>query len=201
MKIEKTKFKGLLIFESKKFNDNRGYFRELGIEKIINKKLIFSIVSKSKKNVLRGLHMQKNKQQGKYVSVVKGEILDVVVDCRKNSKTFGQYFSIILSERKNNSLFIPEGFAHGFCSLSEYSLLHYKMTNYRFKNMEKGILWNDKEINIKWPINKPIISNKDKKTEITINWDDEYLKINWNIKSPILSKKDKNGFKFKDIFF
>ena len=91
-----------------------------------------------------------------------GAIFDVALDCRKNSKTFGKYFSIILSEKKNNSIFIPEGFAHGFCSLTSNSLLHYKLSNYRDKNFERGILWNDKDIAIKWPIKKPIVSDKDK---------------------------------------
>ena len=103
MKISKTKFKGLLIFESSNFYDNRGYFRELTYQKYIKEKLIFTVVSKSKKNVLRGLHMQTKFQQGKYVSVVKGKILDVVVDCRKNSKTFGKYFSIELSQKNSKS--------------------------------------------------------------------------------------------------
>ena len=162
MKIIKTKFKDLLLFNSKNFYDNRGFFREILIEKIIKKKFKFNFMSKSKKNVLRGLHMQRKFPQGKYVSVIKGSILDVVVDCRKNSKTIGQYFSIILSEKRNNSIYIPEGFAHGYCSLSGESILHYKMTDYRYKKLERGILWNDKDLNIKWPVKKPIISDKDK---------------------------------------
>ena len=85
-----------------------------------------------------------------------------MVDCRRKSKTFGKYFSIILSEKKNISLYIPDGFAHGYCSLSDNSLIHYKMTNYRYSKLEKGILWNDNIIKIKWPIKKPIISIKDK---------------------------------------
>ena len=88
MKIYKNKFKDMLIFKSKKFKDKRGYFRELFLEKYIKKKLIFTVVSKSKKNVLRGMHMQKKRMQGKYVSVIKGKILDDVIDCRKKSKTF-----------------------------------------------------------------------------------------------------------------
>ena len=112
--------------------------------------------------LLRGLHFQIRKPQAKFITVLTGKVFDVALDCRKNSKTFGKYFSIILSEKKNNSLFIPEGFAHGFCSLSDYSLLHYKLSNYRYEKFEKGILWNDKDIDIKWPIKKPIISDKDK---------------------------------------
>jgi len=105
MKITRTKFKGLNIFESKNFFDNREYFRELSIEKTIKKKLIFTVVSESKKNVLRGLHMQRKNKQGKYLSVVKGKILDVVVDCRKNSSTFGENYKIILSQKNSKSIY------------------------------------------------------------------------------------------------
>ena len=162
MKIINTKFSGLKIYKKVSFNDKRGYTRELFLNKLIKKKFPFDIISLSKKNVIRGLHLQLKKPQGKFITVLKGKIFDVVVDCRKNSKTMGQYFSIILSEKLNNSLYIPEGFAHGYCSLSSESILHYKMTEYRDKKFEKGILWNDKDLNIEWPIKKPIISAKDK---------------------------------------
>ena len=162
MKIIKTKFNGLRIYEKDTYNDKRGYTRELFLNKSLNKKFPFDLISFSKKNVIRGLHLQIKKPQGKFITVLKGKIYDVVVDCRKNSKTIGQYFSIILSEKQNNSLFIPEGFAHGYCSLSRDSLLHYKMTEYRDKKSERGILWNDKDLNIKWPVKNPIISHKDK---------------------------------------
>ena len=162
MKIIKTKFNGLKIYKKNSFNDKRGYTRELFLNKLLNKKFPFDLISLSKKNVIRGLHLQIKKPQGKFITVLKGKIFDVVVDCRKNSKTFGQYFSIVLSEKQNTSLFIPEGFAHGYCSLTRDSLLHYKMTEYRDKKLEKGILWNDKDLNIKWPLKNPIISVKDK---------------------------------------
>lgn len=162
MKIIKTKFNGLKIYKKNSFNDKRGYTRELFLNKLLNKKFPFDLISLSKKNVIRGLHLQIKKPQGKFITVLKGKIFDVVVDCRKNSKTFGQYFSIVLSEKHNSSLFIPEGFAHGYCSLTKDSLLHYKMTEYRDKKLERGILWNDKDLNIKWPLKNPIISVKDK---------------------------------------
>ncbi len=162
MKIIKTKFKELLIYESKNFIDNRGYFRELTIEKIIKKKLIFTVVSKSKKNVLRGLHMQKNNMQGKYLSVVKGKILDVVVDCRKNSKTFGKNYKIILSQRNSKSIYIPAGFLHGFLGLEDENIVVYGCTKYRDKDSEIGVMWNDPNLGINWPIKKPITSIKDK---------------------------------------
>ena len=115
MKIIETNFNGLKIFKKQTFNDKRGYTRELFLSKSINKKFPFDILTFSKKNVLRGLHLQVKKPQGKFITVLKGKIYDVSVDCRKNSKTFGKYFSIILSEKENNSIFIPEGFAHGYC--------------------------------------------------------------------------------------
>ena len=162
MKIIKTKFKELLIYESKNFIDNRGYFRELTIEKIIKKKLVFTVVSKSKKNVLRGLHMQKNNMQGKYLSVVKGKILDVVVDCRKNSKTFGKNYKIILSQKNSKSIYIPAGFLHGFLGLEDENIVVYGCTKYRDKDSEIGVVWNDPNLGISWPIKKPITSIKDK---------------------------------------
>ena len=161
MKIIETNFNGLKIFKKQTFNDKRGYTRELFLSRSINKKFPFDIITFSKKNVLRGLHLQVKKPQGKFITVLKGKIYDVSVDCRKNSKTFGKYFSMILSEKENNSIFIPEGFAHGYCVLSDSCLMHYKMTNYRDKKLERGINWNDKFINIKWPIKKPIVSVRD----------------------------------------
>ena len=162
MKITKTKFKGLLIIQKKKFLDNRGYFLELYKKKIIKKNLPFTCISFSKKNVIRGLHLQTKKTQAKYVSVLKGKILDVVVDLRKNSKTFGKVFKIILSEKNLKSLYIPEGFAHGFCGLEKENYMLYSCSNYRDKNSEIGILWNDKYLKITWPKIKAIISKKDK---------------------------------------
>ena len=173
MKVIKTNFKDLVIVKSKNINDNRGYFKEVFIEKYIKKKIIFSVVSKSKKNVLRGLHMQKVNPQGKYVSVVKGKILDVAVDCRRNSKTFGKHYKIILSEKNAKSVFIPAGFLHGFLGLENENIVVYGCTKYRNKKSETGVIWNDVSLNIKWPIKKPIISNKDK-NNISFQ---EFLKI------------------------
>jgi dTDP-4-dehydrorhamnose 3,5-epimerase len=106
--------------------------------------------------------MQTMCQQDKFVSVIKGKIFDVVVDLRKKSKTYGKYFSIILSEKNSTSLFIPAGFAHGFCGLENDNLVFYGCTNYKSKKNEVGILWNDKTLKIKWPTTKPILSKKDK---------------------------------------
>ena len=105
MKIIKTKFKDLLVFKSKNFYDYRGYFREISLQKLIKKRLIFTVVSKSRKDVLRGLHFQKKNSQGKYLSVLKGEIFDVALDCRPRSKTFGKHFKIFLSDKNSKSIF------------------------------------------------------------------------------------------------
>jgi dTDP-4-dehydrorhamnose 3,5-epimerase len=163
IKVYKKKIENLVILKSKTYQDKRGYFRELFKETLIKKRFPFQVMSFSKKNVIRGLHLQKTKSQGKFVTVIKGKIFDVVVDLRKNSKTFGKKFSIILSDKNSKSLYIPAGFAHGFCSLDKENYVVYSCTNYRDKLSEIGIKYNDKILDIRWPIKKPIISIKDKK--------------------------------------
>ena len=162
MKILKTPLKDLLVIQNKRFDDNRGYFRELLIEKKIKKKFCFNVVSVSKKNVIRGLHFQIKRPQGKFISVIKGKIIDVAVDLRKDSKTFGKHFKIILSEKNCTSIFIPEGFAHGFGGLGSENIIVYSCTNYRYQKGERGLLWNDKDLKINWGIKRPILSIKDK---------------------------------------
>ena len=120
-------------------------------------------ITYSKKGVLRGLHIQTKLPQAKIITVTNGKIMDVAVDLRKNSKTFGKYFSIVLSEKENKSLLIPAGFAHGFYTLADNTILHYKCSKYRHAKSEIGILWNDRDLKIKWPIKKLIISKKNKK--------------------------------------
>ena len=139
MKIIKTKIKDLLILKTNIYKDKRGFFKEVFREKILNKKFIFDCLSYSKKNILRGLHMQLKKPQAKLVTVTHGRILDVVVDLRKNSKTFGKTFKIEMSENSNFSLFIPGGFAHGFFCISNECTVYYKCSNYRNKNSEKTV--------------------------------------------------------------
>ena len=163
MKIKRTKFKDLVVIKKDSFKDNRGYFRELFLQKIVKKKFIFDTMSFCKKNVLRGLHLQLKNPQGKYITVLQGKIFDIALDLRKNSKTFGKHFSIILSGKENTSIYIPEGFAHGYCTLEKNTIIYYKCTNYRDKNSERGIFWNDPKLKIKWPIKKPILSIKDRK--------------------------------------
>ena len=163
MKKIKTKINGLFIYEGKIFYDKRGNVREAFKKNLINKNLFFSVVSKSKKNVIRGLHLQIKKPQDKFISVLKGKILDVVIDLRKNSKTFGYHYKIILSEKKARYLFVPKGFAHWFLGLDKENIVLYSCSNYRHSNYERSIKWNDKNLNINWGIKKPIISNRDSK--------------------------------------
>ena len=164
MKIKSTKFAGLKVIQSKSFEDSRGLFRENYKKKFFrNKNLIFGCVSISKKNVIRGLHLQTKFSQGKYVSVLKGMVMDVVLDLRTKSKTFGKHFKIILSDKNAKSIVIPSGFAHGFLGLKKENIVYYTCTNYRSKKHEVGLMWNDKDLKIKWPIKNPIISKKDKK--------------------------------------
>ncbi len=159
---KKTKFSNLFVFESKRFNDKRGFLRELYIEKKIGKNLKFAIVSSSKKNVVRGMHFQTKYAQEKLITVIKGKILDVVVDIRRNSKTFGKHFKVVLSENNSKFLYVPEGFAHGFLALGKENIVVYYCSNYRNAKYEKSINWNDKKLKINWGIKKPIISAKDK---------------------------------------
>tara|TARA_B100001027_G_scaffold203752_1_gene165430 strand:+ start:623 stop:1141 length:519 start_codon:yes stop_codon:yes gene_type:complete len=166
----------LNIIQNKKYHDKRGYFQELLKEKQINKKFPFIVMSYSKKNVLRGLHIQTNKSQGKYVSVLKGKIFDVVVDLRKKSKSFGKCYKNILSEKNSRSLYIPPGFAHGFVGIDNNNYVIYSCTNYRDKNSEIGIKYNDPTLKIKWPKRKFIISSKDKQNISFKEFKDKYIK-------------------------
>ena len=163
MKLQKTKISGLYIIKSKIFKDKRGYLRETFRNNLINKKNFpFDVMSFSKKKVLRGLHLQTTKPQAKIITVTYGKIYDVAVDLRKNSKTFGKYVGIIISDKSDFSFYIPEGFAHGFMCLSDKCTVNYKCSNYRHAKSEKTLNWNDPYLRIKWPVKKPILSKKDK---------------------------------------
>ena len=174
--ILKTKFKDLLVFKNKSFKDKRGYFKELIKENQIKKKLPFTVMSYSKKNVIRGLHIQTKKSQGKFISILKGKVYDVALDLRKNSKTFGKLFTCILSEKNSKSIYIPPGFAHGFCGLDKENYIIYSCTQYRNAKSEKAIKYNDKKLNIKWPTKKPIVSKKDQNAITFIEFKKKYLK-------------------------
>ena len=162
MKV-KSNFKDLFLIKNRSFKDNRGYFKELIRENVINKNFPFLVMSFSKKNVIRGLHIQTINSQGKFISVLKGKIFDVAIDLRKNSKTFGRVYKCLLSEKNNTSIYVPPGFAHGFQALENENYIVYSCTKYRNKKSETTIKFDDKELNIKWPIKKFIISAKDKK--------------------------------------
>ncbi len=164
MKIYKTKFKDLLIIKQKNNIDMRGSLREIYNKKILeHNNFVFEYCTVSKINSLRGFHFQYKFQQAKYVNVLKGKILDCVIDLRKNSKTFGKIYKIILSEKNCLSLYIPEGFAHAYYSYEKINIVYYKLTNYYKPNFESGINVLDKSLRIKWPSKKNIISQKDKK--------------------------------------
>jgi len=168
MKIIDTPIEGLKIIKQKNNSDTRGNLRETFNKKILKHNFIFEYCTTSKANVLRGFHFQTKFQQAKYVNVLKGKILDCVIDLRKKSKTFGKIFKIILSEKNCLSLYVPEGFGHAYYSYEKLNIIYYKLTNYYKPEFENGIIWNDKKFKTVWPVKKPIISKKDKKL-ITLN--------------------------------
>ena len=163
MKIIKTKFAGLFIVKHKNNIDQRGSLRETFNEKVLKKKnFVFEYCTTSKRGSLRGFHFQYKFQQAKYVSVLKGKILDCVIDLRKNSKTFGKIFKIILSDKNCMSLYIPRGFAHAYYSFEGLNTIYYKLDNFYFPKYESGINLMDKNIKINWPRKKFFVSKKDK---------------------------------------
>ena len=175
MKLIDTKIKGLKIIKSEIFNDKRGFLRETYRKNLLkNQDFPFDILSFSKRNVLRGLHIQTKNPQAKIITVTHGKIFDVAVDLRKSSKTFGKYFGLIISSKSDYSLYIPAGFAHGFLCLSKECMVNYKSSQYRDAASEKTLSWNDKSINIKWPIKKPILSKKDKFLCLSLNQFNKY---------------------------
>lgn len=171
MKIIKTTLLNTFIIEPHVFNDDRGYFYEIFNNKRFQdnnlpETFLQDNISESCANVLRGLHFQTNHPQGKLVQCLIGMIYDVAVDIRQNSPTFGKYFGIILSENNKKQLYIPPGCAHGFIALNEKNLVNYKCTELYDPSGEQTIIWNDPTIGIKWPINNPILSEKDKKGKL-----------------------------------
>jgi len=170
MKIKSTLLQDCYIIESSVYEDERGYFYEKFNQKQfeeltgMNGQFVQDNVSKSAYGVLRGLHLQKGDHaQAKLVSCLEGKVLDVAVDVRENSPTFGQWFSIELTEENKLQLYIPRGFAHGFCVLSDTAVFSYKCDNYYDKTSEGGIMWNDEDLNIEWqlPLEDIILSEKD----------------------------------------
>ena len=166
MKVIETSLPGVLVFEPEAFTDDRGFFieswhlerySEAGIEL----PFVQDNVSFSKKGVLRGLHYQHPQSQGKLVQALLGEVFDVAVDIRKNSSSFGKWVGQILSCENHMQMYIPPGFAHGFCVLSEPALFAYKCTDFYCHDAEGTVLWNDPDIGIAWPVEKPTVSDKD----------------------------------------
>ncbi len=167
MKIIETDLADVKIIEPQLFNDDRGFFYEsFQAERYqqalnINKLFVQSNVSQSKRGVLRGLHFQRQQPQGKLISVIRGSIFDVAVDLRNDSKSFGKWLGVELSADNKRQIWIPEGFAHGFVTLSELADVEYKCTDYYAPQYEACLLWNDLDVAIDWPIKEPILSTKD----------------------------------------
>ena len=178
--FKKLEISDVVLVEPKSFSDDRGFFLESFktsefTENGINTKFVQDNISHSVSDVVRGLHFQKNpKAQTKLVTAVKGEIFDVAVDIRKNSPTYGKWVSEILSEDNHNLLYVPEGFAHGFCVTSEQADVMYKVSSEYSPDHERGIIWNDPKLNIEWNIAKPIISNSDSQLPPFENLDDYF---------------------------
>ena len=166
MKVTQTKLPGVLIFEPDVFGDTRGWFAETFSnnryeEAGLKLPFVQDNVSFSEKNVLRGLHFQYPHSQGKLVQALSGEVFDVALDIRVGSPTFGQWFGETLSAKNHKQLYLPPGFAHGFCVLSDTTLFSYKCTDYYSPAIEGGIIWNDPDIGITWPVDIPKVSKKD----------------------------------------
>lgn len=171
----------IIIIEPQIFPDKRGFFMETFKESMfkengINTKFVQDNFSRSLKGVLRGLHYQKDpKAQAKLVTTLKGKIFDVAIDIRKNSPTYGKWIGEILSEDNHRLLYVPEGFAHGFCILSKEASVLYKVTREYSPEHDRGIIWNDPEVNITWPINNPILSKKDLQLPSLKNADNNFV--------------------------
>ena len=171
----------VILVEPKLFSDNRGFFFESFKESDffsngIDKKFVQDNFSHSVNGVIRGLHFQKApKAQAKLITALKGKIFDVAVDIRKNSPTYGKWVSEILSDNTHNLLYVPEGFAHGFCVISDEADVLYKVSNEYSQEHERSIIWNDPKLDIQWPIKKPIISNKDNKLSLLENLDNDFV--------------------------
>lgn len=172
MQILGTTISGIKMIQPKVFKDNRGYFFEVFKKEQYQKLLgieyefVQDNYSHSRRDVLRGLHFQRENPQGKLVRVVNGKVFDVAVDIRKDSLTYGKWIGVILSEENKTQLWIPPGFAHGFLVLSDFADFEYKCTNYYDPLSEECLLWNDPTLNISWPISNPILSEKDKSGKV-----------------------------------
>jgi dTDP-4-dehydrorhamnose 3,5-epimerase len=166
MNVITTKLSGILIFEPRVFSDDRGVFMETWSKQRhadagVAGDFVQDNISYSKKGVLRGLHFQSPHPQGKLVQALKGEVFDVAVDIRLGSATFGQWIGEVLSGENNRQMYVPPGFAHGFCVTSDEAVFSYKCTDYYNAPCEGGIRWDDPDIGIEWPVAEPLVSPKD----------------------------------------
>jgi len=173
MLVQETHIEDLLVLKPTVFEDSRGYFMESYNSKLFKKATGLNVnfvqdnESKSNKGVLRGMHFQKPPhEQGKLVRVTRGAVLDVALDIRKESNTFGQYYALVLSEENKTQFYIPPGFAHGFVVLEDNSIFSYKCTAYYNSESEVSLRWNDPDINIEWGIKDPTLSDKDKNSSV-----------------------------------
>ncbi len=179
MIIETTFIKDLLLLTPQVYSDQRGYFMEsynkLKVGKMIKDDFVQDNESLSKKNVLRGLHLQLPPYaQAKLIRVIKGSILDVAVDLRRESDTYGQHFKHVLSGENKKQLYVPEGFAHGFLTLVDNTLINYKCSNYYHSDSETSILWNDPDLDIDWGLNDPILAEKDRLAKNFITFENPF---------------------------
>lgn len=171
----------IILIKPNSFSDNRGFFYESFkesdfISNGISTKFVQDNFSHSIHGVIRGLHYQKiPNAQAKLVTVLQGKIFDVAVDIRKNSPTFGKWMGVILSANEHKSIYIPEGFAHGFCVLSDEADVFYKVNNEYSPKNERGLIWNDPKINISWPIKNPVVSNKDNELPTLENLESDFV--------------------------
>jgi dTDP-4-dehydrorhamnose 3,5-epimerase len=171
----------VIVIEAKAFPDDRGFFMESFKESEFNKngittKFVQDNYSHSSKGALRGLHYQKEpKAQAKLVNVIRGRIFDVAVDIRKNSPTYGKWVGVILSRNNHKLLYVPEGFAHGFVVLSDNADVIYKVNNEYSPENDRGILWNDPDVKIKWPLENPLLSEKDQKQPLLKDADNDFV--------------------------
>ncbi|MGB0917688.1 MAG: dTDP-4-dehydrorhamnose 3,5-epimerase [Flavobacteriales bacterium] len=180
MNIVSTNFADLVVLETKVFHDSRGYFfegyKQTALEEVgLDIPIVQTNISKSEAGVVRGLHFQNPPfAQGKLVRVLKGAVLDIVVDIRKNSKTYGEYFSIELSDENHKALWVPPGFAHGFKTLVDDTIFYYNCTQVYDKSSEGSILWNDPTLNIDWQIDNPTLSDKDQQGQLFKTFESEF---------------------------
>jgi dTDP-4-dehydrorhamnose 3,5-epimerase len=182
MKLVPTELEGVVVIETRAFEDPRGFFmetfhRERYEELGIREDFCQDNLSFSSRSTLRGLHYQFPHAQAKLVQVLQGEIFDVAVDIRRGSPTFGRAVGMTLSERNRRQMFIPKGFAHGFCVLSETALFSYKCSDYYAPDCDRGVLWSDPAIGIRWPVESPLLSAKDQRLPLLSDIPSERLPV------------------------